>query len=43
MKKKQTNKQTELNGYVYDFSADYDIIDNSNITNIHICLVKKIT
>ena len=43
MKKKKKKKQTGLNGYVYDFSVDYDIIDNSNITNIHICLMKKIT
>ena len=25
-------KKAELNGYVYDFSIDYNIIDTSNIT-----------
>ena len=34
-------KETELNGYVYDFSVDYIIIDNINITNIHKYLMKK--
>ena len=30
-----------LNGHVYDFSVDYNIIDNSNIVNIHKYLMKK--
>ena len=34
-------KKTELNGYPFDFSVDYDIIDTSNIINIHKCLMKK--
>ena len=38
MKKK---KKTELNGYVYDFSVDYNFIDTSNIINIHKYLMKK--
>ena len=34
-------KKTKLNGYVYDFSVDYNITDTSNITNIHKHLIKK--
>ena len=34
-------KKTGLNGYVYEFSADYSIIDTSNITNIYKYLMKK--
>ena len=34
-------KKTGLNGYAYDFSADYNIIDTSNIVNIHKYLIKK--
>ena len=34
-------KKTRLNGYVYKFSVDYDIIDTSNIINIHKYLMKK--
>ena len=34
-------KNTKLNGYVYDFSVDYNIIDTSNINNIHKYLIKK--
>ena len=34
-------KKTELNGYVSEFSVDYDIIDTSNIINIHKYLIKK--
>ena len=34
-------KKTELNGYVYEFSVDYDIIDTSNLINIPIYLAKK--
>ena len=36
-----TMKKTELNGYPFDFSVDYNIIDTSNIINIHKCLMKK--
>ena len=34
-------KKTGLNGYVYDFPVDYDIIDTSNIINIHKYLMKR--
>ena len=34
-------KKSGLNGYVYEFSADYNIIDTSNIINIHKYLMKK--
>ena len=34
-------KKTGLNGYLYDFSVDYNIIDTSNIINIHKYLMKK--
>ena len=34
-------KKTELNGYVYECSVDYNIIDTSNIINIHKYLMKK--
>ena len=34
-------KKTELNGHVSEFSVDYDIIDTSNIINIHKYLIKK--
>ena len=34
-------KKTELNGYVYDFSVYYDIIDVSNIIDMHKYLMKK--
>ena len=34
-------KKTGLNGYVYDFSVDYNTIDTSNIINIHKCLMRK--
>ena len=30
-----------LNGYVYDFSVDYDAIAVDNILNIPISLIKK--
>ena len=39
MKKKK--KKTGLNGYVYEFSVDYNIIDTSNIIDIHEYLMKK--
>ena len=34
-------KKTGLNGNVYYFSFDYNVIDTSNIINIHKCLMKK--
>ena len=34
-------KTTGLNGHVYNFSVDYDIIDTSIIINIHQYLMKK--
>ena len=34
-------KKPGLNGYVYDFSVDYIIIDTSNSINIHKYLMKK--
>ena len=30
-----------LNGYVYEFSVHYNIIDASNVINIHKYLMKK--
>ena len=34
-------KKTGLNGYVSDFSVDYDAITVSNILDIHKYLMKK--
>ena len=34
-------KNTGLNGYVYDFSVDYDAIAVDDILNIHKCLMEK--
>ena len=34
-------KKTRLNGYVYDFSADYDAIAVDDILDIHKYLMKK--
>ena len=34
-------KRTELKGYVYDFSVDYDAIAVDNILDIHNYLMKK--
>ena len=34
-------KKAGLNGYVYEFSNDYNIIDTNNIMDIHIYLMKK--
>ena len=34
-------KKTGLNGYVYDFSVDYDAIAVSDILDIHKYLMKK--
>ena len=38
---KKIYEKAGLNGYVYDFSVDYNIIDPSNITNVHKYLIKK--
>ena len=40
-KKKKTKKKTGLNGYMYDFFVYYNIIDNSNMIDIHKYLMKK--
>ena len=34
-------RKTRLNGYVYDFSVNYNTIDISNIIDIHKYLMKK--
>ena len=34
-------KKTEFNGYVYDFSVDYDVIAVDDILDIHKYLMKK--
>ena len=34
-------KKTGFNGYVYDFSVDYDAIAVDDILDIHKCLMKK--
>ena len=34
-------KKTGLNGYVYDFSVDYDAADVDDIKDIHMYLMKK--
>ena len=34
-------KKTVFNGYVYDFSADYDATDVDDIKDIHKYLMKK--
>ena len=36
-----TRRKTGLNGYVYEFSVDYNIIETSNIIDIHKYLMKK--
>ena len=33
-------KKIGLNGYVYQFSFDHDIIDTSNIIDIHIHILR---
>ena len=33
--------KTSFNGYVYDFSVDYDSIVADDIKDIHKCLMKK--
>ena len=35
-------EKTDFNGYVYDFSVDYDTTDNDDIKDIHKYLMKKI-
>ena len=34
-------KKTSFNGYVYDFSVEYDATDNHDIKDIHSYLMKK--
>ena len=34
-------KKAKLNGYIYDFSVDYDAIAVDDILNIHKYLMKK--
>ena len=34
-------KKTGLNGYVYDFSADYNVVTADDILDIHNYLMKK--
>ena len=34
-------KKTGLNGYVYDFSVDYDAVAVDDILGIHNCLMKN--
>ena len=34
-------KKTGFNGYVYDFSADYNVTDVDDIEDIHKYLMKK--
>ena len=34
-------KKTGLNGYIYDFSVDYNSIDVNDIKGIHKYLMKK--
>ena len=36
-------KRTGFNGYVYDFSVDYDATDIDDVKDIHQKLMKKIT
>ena len=39
--KKKKKKETGINGYVYEFFVDYNIIGTSNIINIHNYLMEK--
>ena len=34
-------KKTGFNGYIYDFSVDYNAIPVPDILDIHKCLMKK--
>ena len=36
-------KKTGLNGYIYDFSVDYDAIAVDDILDIHSYLMKQMT
>ena len=36
-----TMKKTGFNGYIYDFSVDYDSIEVSDIQDMHKYLMKK--
>ena len=36
-------KKTRFNGYVYDFSVDYDATDGDDIVDSHKYLMKKMT
>ena len=36
-------KKTRFNGYIYDFSVEYDATDIDNIKDIHNYLMKKLT
>ena len=36
-------KKKDFNGYVYDFSVDYDATDIDDVEDIHKYLIKKIT
>ena len=40
-KKKEREKKKWLNGYAYNFSVDYNIIDSSIIISIQIYLMKN--
>ena len=39
--KQVTRKKNRFNGYIYDFSVDYDSIAVDDILNIHKYLIKK--
>ena len=34
-------KKTEFNGYIFDFSVDYNVADVDDIVDIHKYLMKK--
>ena len=36
------NKKTGFNGYIYDFSTDYNVINKTDILETHKYLIKKI-
>ena len=36
-------KKKDFNGYVYDFSVDYDATDIDDVEDIHKYLIKEIT
>ena len=37
----ENRKKTELKGYVYDFSVDYNAVASSDISDIHKYLMKN--